>query len=82
MARLDTAPRLARPDDVYEMLVAATRGLDERQARLVQSKLILLLANHIGDPEVLAEAIAIARQGVAEEVEPGGGAAEGHTVSA
>ena len=71
MARLDTTPRLARPDDVYELLVAATRGLDDRQARLVQSKLILLLTNHIGDPEALAEANALARRGVAGE-EPGG----------
>lgn len=73
VARLDTSPRLVSPDDVYEMLVAATRGLDERRARLVQSKLILLLANHIGDAEVLAEAIAIAREGVAEEETPEAG---------
>jgi hypothetical protein len=63
--RLDTSPRFSRPDDVYEMLVGATRGLDDSQARLVQAKLILLLANHIGDPEVLAEAIAVAREDVA-----------------
>ena len=71
--RLDTSPRFARPDDIYELLVGATRGLDDARARLVQAKLVLLLANHIGDPEVIGEAIAIARKDIEVE-EPGGGA--------
>jgi hypothetical protein len=58
---LRTEPRLAEPDELYAELVALHRDLTEEQARLVDAKLILLLANHIGDLAVLREAIAAAR---------------------
>lgn len=57
---LNTQPNLSRPDDFYQALVDLHRDLDEEQSRRVNARLILLLANHIGDPEVLAEAMAIA----------------------
>jgi hypothetical protein len=59
--KLRTEPRLALPDDLYAELVELHRGLGEEEARLVDAKLILLLANHIGDMDVLREAIAAAR---------------------
>lgn len=59
---LDTSPRLAQPDEVYAALVALHDGLSESESRLVDAKLILLLANHIGDAAVLAEAMALARR--------------------
>lgn len=62
--RLNTELNIPRPDDFYEALVDLHRDLDETQSRLVNAKLILLLANHIGDPAVLNEALAIARRGV------------------
>ena len=62
MAGLNTAPNLAAPDDFYEQLIAAHQGLDDAQSALVNAKLVLLLANHIGDGEVLAQAIAAARE--------------------
>ena len=62
MAHLDTAPNLEAPDDFYERLIAMHRDLDERQSALVNAKLILLLANHIGDAAVLDEAMWIARR--------------------
>jgi hypothetical protein len=37
------------------------RDLSEEQSRMANAKLILLLANHIGDAEVLNEAMALAR---------------------
>ena len=40
------------------------RGLTDRESALVNAKLLLLLANHIGDPDVLAQAMAVAREGV------------------
>ena len=40
------------------------RGLSDEDSALVNAKLVLLLANHIGDPEVLAQAMAAAREGV------------------
>ncbi len=61
MAQLVTAPNLTAPDDFYERLVAMHRDLDERESALVNARLILLLANHIGDAAVLDEAMRIAR---------------------
>lgn len=58
---LDTSPRLADPDAVFAALVGAHRDLDAAASRKLDAKLVLLLANHIGDMEVLREAIAIAR---------------------
>lgn len=62
---LNTEPNLAAPDDVYALLVDAHRDLDPEQSRLVNAKLILLLANHVGDIAVIAEAVAAARDGIA-----------------
>lgn len=61
---LNTEPNIAHPDDAYEALVSAHRDLNPEQSRLLNAKLILLLANHIGDIGVLREAIAKARQGI------------------
>lgn len=64
-AHLFTEPRLADPDAFYEALIDMHRGLSAEASELVNAKLILLLANHIGDAEVLHEAFALARQGIA-----------------
>ena len=64
MAALNTAPNLAAPDDFYEQLIATHRGLTDEQSALVNAKLVLLLANHVGDPVVLAQAMAAAREGI------------------
>ncbi|HLT78364.1 MAG TPA: DUF2783 domain-containing protein [Ferrovibrio sp.] len=61
MAKLNTAPNLPDPDGFYEALVKMTSGLDDAAAQVAMSKLVLLLANHIGDEEVLREAMTIAR---------------------
>ena len=61
---LNTEPNLAAPDDIYEALVAMHRGLTPPQSALVNAKLILLLANHIGDAGVLRSAMTKARDGV------------------
>lgn len=52
-------------DAFYDRLVSAHRGLTDEQSDLMQARLVLLLANHIGDLRVLDEAIALARAGVA-----------------
>ena len=62
---LNTEPNLATPDDFYEELIDLHRGLSGEQSMLVNAKLILLLANHVGDMEVLREAMAAAKQDVA-----------------
>ena len=49
-------------DDFYEALINMHRDLDDAQSARVNARLILLLANHIGDVDVLEEAIRIARK--------------------
>lgn len=57
---LDTTPRLANPDAFYQRLVELHQDRSEEQSRLINASLILILANHIGDAEVLDEAMRIA----------------------
>jgi len=61
MPRLVTASRFADPDAAYVALVDARRGLSLEAAADLDAKLVLILANHIGDLEVLREAIALAK---------------------
>ena len=68
MGALITEPNMATPDDFYEDLIGLHRNLTEAQSALVNAKLILLLANHVGDRDVLREAMAAARA----DVVPGG----------
>ena len=60
MSKLTTTRNLARPDDVYAMLIAAHEGLTDDQSTAFNARLILTLANHIGDPDVIAEALRVA----------------------
>ena len=50
-------------DDFYEALIDTHRDLSDEQSALLNARLILLLANHVGDIAVLRQAMAIARQG-------------------
>ncbi len=61
LSTLLTAPNMANPDDFYEALIDMHRDLDEAQSQAVNARLILLLANHIGDMQVLREAMTHAR---------------------
>ena len=60
-AQLVTDPNLDSPDEFYAALAELHRGLDDATSAKVNAKLILLLANHVGDPAVLREAIELAR---------------------
>jgi len=53
-------PNIPDPDGFYKELMDSQREMDEAQAAAVNARLVLLLANHIGDRSVLAEAIRIA----------------------
>ncbi|NKE43737.1 DUF2783 domain-containing protein [Roseomonas frigidaquae] len=59
--KLDTSPRLADPDAIFARLVEAHLGLDEAASRRLDARLVLILANHVGDEAVLRQAIALAR---------------------
>jgi len=58
---LNTQPNIARPDDFYQALIEAHAGLSETQSAALNARLILLLANQVGDLETLKEAIAAAQ---------------------
>jgi hypothetical protein len=58
---LSLAPNFADPDAAFRALVEAHRGLSPQNSRQLDARLILLLANHVGDLEILREAIALAR---------------------
>ncbi|MGE0765199.1 MAG: DUF2783 domain-containing protein [Hyphomicrobiaceae bacterium] len=63
--RLDTAFRLGkRGDDVYAALIEAHRGLTLHQSHRLNARLVLMLANQVGDPAVVLDAIERARSGV------------------
>lgn len=61
---LNTESAIAEPDDFYAALIEMHRGLTPEQSEMVNARLILLLANHIGDLDVLKEALAKARAGL------------------
>jgi hypothetical protein len=64
MSKLNIEPNLGDPDRFYEALIDMHRDLTPEQSGIVNAKLILLLANHIGDLEVLEDAMRRAREGV------------------
>ncbi|TXI72402.1 MAG: DUF2783 domain-containing protein [Limnohabitans sp.] len=51
-------------DDFYEALIEAHNGLTDEQSEALNARLILVLANHIGDLRVLREALAAAKNAV------------------
>lgn len=60
MSVLDTNPNIARPDDLYQLLINAHAGLSDGDSMKLNAKLVLILANHIGDPAIIEQAIALA----------------------
>ena len=61
---LNTAPNFAAADSFYEALIDAHRDLSASQSHELNAKLVLLLANHVGDSATLNEALAAARASV------------------
>jgi hypothetical protein len=61
---LSTSSNFARPDDAFRAVVEAHRGLSDAESADLDAALVLVLANHIGDIEVLRDAIALAKRRV------------------
>ena len=59
---LSTSSNFAKPDDAFRAIVEAHRGLSDEQSADLDAALVLMLANHIGDIDVLREAIALAKR--------------------
>ncbi|MFW3617002.1 DUF2783 domain-containing protein [Billgrantia antri] len=60
MPRLELNPNFTDPDAFYAALTDLHRECSEEESERINARLILLLANHIGDQQVLEEALAIA----------------------
>ncbi|NIZ12550.1 DUF2783 domain-containing protein [Phaeobacter sp. HF9A] len=60
MMSLNTDPNITDPDGFYAELLDVHDGLSDDASMAVNARLILLLANHIGDREILREALAAA----------------------
>ncbi len=58
---LEDRLNIAAPDELYELLIRAHEGLSQEESLKLNAKLILLLANHIGDVEVVRAALAKAK---------------------
>lgn len=58
---LNLAPNIPDPDGFYDALLAAHDGLDKDESDAFNARLVLILANHIGDRAVLDQAFAVAR---------------------
>lgn len=63
MSELKTEAGFADPDAAYEALVEAHRGLSDVESAALNARLVLILANHIGELGVLKAAVALARKG-------------------
>ena len=57
MASLTTRANIKAPDEFYAELLAVHEGLSKAVSDALNARLILLLANHIGDRAVLSEAL-------------------------
>jgi hypothetical protein len=67
VSALNVEPNFDDADAFYAALIDAHRDLSDAESTLLNARLVLLLANHIGDAAVLRDALEKARQSVDEE---------------
>lgn len=60
---LKTNPNIADADGFYAELLAAHKGLSLEEGAALSARLVLILANHIGDETTLKEALKAASKG-------------------
>ena len=63
---LITTPNIEDPDGFYAELLALHEGRDKHDSDALNARLVLILANHVGDRSVLREAFALAASGAPE----------------
>lgn len=59
---LNLEPNIMDPDGFYDELLGAHQGLDKAASDALNARLVLILANHIGDRDVLRAALKAARK--------------------
>lgn len=57
---LNLCANIADPDGFYEFLVESQRAMSDEQANRMNARLILILANHVGDAAILRQAVELA----------------------
>jgi hypothetical protein len=62
MSTLTLGPNIAKPDDFYAQLLAVHEGKTKEESDAINARLLLILANHIGDAAVLEQAFELAGQ--------------------
>lgn len=60
---LNTTPNIPDPDGFYAELLSVHEGLSDDESVALNARLVLLLANHIGDRSILSEALSAASKG-------------------
>lgn len=60
--KLITDPNLPDPDAFYAGLIAAHKGLTPAASAALNAELVLILCNHIGSPDIIDQALALAKQ--------------------
>ncbi len=64
MTALALENRLGDPDRAYRSLIEAHRGLSDEESARLNTRLVLILMNQIGDHDVLRDTLALARKAV------------------
>lgn len=67
MSQLNTESNFNVPDEFYERLISAHRDLSTNESNAMNAALVLLLSNHIGDLDVVSQALDEARRSVMAE---------------
>ncbi|QIE57331.1 DUF2783 domain-containing protein [Pikeienuella piscinae] len=67
MAALILTPNIPDHDGFYAELLGAHEGLEEAESHALTARLVLILANHIGDRATLREALRLAKEAVARD---------------
>lgn len=62
MTELTLSPNITGADDFYATLLAAHEGLSKDESDALNARLILILANHVGDVDILSQAITAAKK--------------------
>ncbi len=60
MKDLILTPNIQDPDGFYAELLAVHQGRDDADSQALNARLILILANHVGDRAVLRQALELA----------------------
>lgn len=70
VAALIRSPNIADPDGFFAELIDAQRDLSDEQADMLLAKLVLILANQVGDRKLLSEALQLARSNTLDQAPP------------